>query len=196
MLCNSIDSSCLCRQPCFSFTPLTTTSWKLWKLCFAFAPSRAIRLNIRKTTQKPRECFIGLVPYTYKSTVVDALSTTNWSQNHYLSTIYSPISLRISEALATMEGFANIGIVTCLLALLSLTKSAYATQTNPSKPMVSAFYMFGDSTVDSGNNDGLATVFKTNFPPYGRDLADHKPTGRFSNGKLPTDILCMTRRTT
>lgn len=88
-----------------------------------------------------------------------------------------------------MEGFANIGMVTCLLALLSLTKSASAAQTNAGKPKVSAAYIFGDSTVDPGNNDGLATVFKANFPPYGRDLADHKPTGRFTNGKLVTDML-------
>jgi hypothetical protein len=89
-----------------------------------------------------------------------------------------------------MERFANIGIVTCLLALLPLN----TTQTNPSKPMVSASYIFGDSTADPGNNDGLATIFKTNFPPYGRDLADQKPTGRFTNGKLVTDILCMIRK--
>lgn len=95
-----------------------------------------------------------------------------------------------------MEGFSNIGIVSCLLALLALTKLAYAAQTNFSKPLVSAVYIFGDSTVDPGNNDGLATAFKANFPPYGRDLVVPKPTGRFTNGKLATDILCMTLRIT
>jgi len=91
-----------------------------------------------------------------------------------------------------MEGFANISnIVTCLLALLSLTNLSYAAQTNSSNPIVSAVYIFGDSTADPGNNNGLATIFKANFPPYGRDFEDHKPTGRFTNGKLVTDILCM-----
>jgi hypothetical protein len=72
-----------------------------------------------------------------------------------------------------MERFENIGIVTCLLALFPLNTA----QNNPSKPMVSASYIFGDSTADPDNNDGLAMIFKTNFPKYGRDFADKKPTG-------------------
>ena len=88
-----------------------------------------------------------------------------------------------------MERFANISIVTCLLALLPLNTA----QTNPSKPMVSTCYIFGDSSVDLDNNDGLAMIFKTNFPPYGRNLADKKPTSRFTIGKLVRDILCMIR---
>ncbi|KAE8680751.1 GDSL esterase/lipase [Hibiscus syriacus] len=47
---------------------------------------------------------------------------------------------------------------------------------------------FGDSVVDVGNNDYLPTIFKANYPLYGRDFADQKPTGRFCNGKLATDI--------
>eukprot|EP00253_Pinus_taeda_P005741 PITA_05741 len=62
------------------------------------------------------------------------------------------------------------------------------TQTKATKPLVPAIYFFGDSTVDPGNNNELVTVAKANFPPYGRDFIDHKPTGRFTNGKLVTDI--------
>ncbi|CAL0312079.1 unnamed protein product [Lupinus luteus] len=54
---------------------------------------------------------------------------------------------------------------------------------------VSALYVFGDSTVDPGNNNYINTVFTSNFPPYGIDLPNHVPTGRFSNGKLGTDFL-------
>eukprot|EP01018_Ginkgo_biloba_P004752 Gb_24158 [translate_table: standard] len=53
----------------------------------------------------------------------------------------------------------------------------------------SVLIAFGDSTVDSGNNDYLLSAFKSNFPPYGRDFIDHKPTGRFCNGKLATDFV-------
>ena len=60
--------------------------------------------------------------------------------------------------------------------------------------LVSAIYIFGDSTADPGNNDGLATIFKADFPPYGRDLGNHKPTGRFTNGKLVTDIFGMIQK--
>ncbi|KMZ64297.1 GDSL esterase/lipase [Zostera marina] len=53
---------------------------------------------------------------------------------------------------------------------------------------VTAIFAFGDSTVDPGNNNFLPTTFRSNFPPYGKDFFRHKPTGRFTNGKLPTDF--------
>lgn len=54
---------------------------------------------------------------------------------------------------------------------------------------VPALFVFGDSIVDPGNNNYIPTLAKANFPPYGRDFIDHKPTGRFSNGKLSTDFI-------
>lgn len=54
---------------------------------------------------------------------------------------------------------------------------------------VPAAFAFGDSVVDPGNNNGLATVAKCNFPPYGRDLDPGVPIGRFSNGRVPSDML-------
>ncbi|KAK7261758.1 hypothetical protein RIF29_28077 [Crotalaria pallida] len=58
--------------------------------------------------------------------------------------------------------------------------------------LVPAIITFGDSAVDVGNNDYLFTLFKANYPPYGRDFVNHKPTGRFCNGKLATDITAET----
>ena len=55
-------------------------------------------------------------------------------------------------------------------------------------PLVPALNIFGDSVVDVGNNNGLYTLVKANFPPYGRDFVHHRPTGRFCNGKLATDF--------
>lgn len=55
--------------------------------------------------------------------------------------------------------------------------------------LVPAMFIFGDSVVDVGNNNGLSTLIKSNFPPYGRDFLNHRPTGRFSNGKLATDFV-------
>lgn len=57
-----------------------------------------------------------------------------------------------------------------------------------SAALVPALITFGDSTVDVGNNDYLKTVFRADFPPYGRDFKNHEPTGRFCNGKLATDL--------
>lgn len=55
---------------------------------------------------------------------------------------------------------------------------------------VSAIYVFGDSIVDTGNNDYIKTYSKCNFPPYGVDFINNRSTGRFSNGKVITDFFC------
>ncbi|KAH7564992.1 hypothetical protein JRO89_XS09G0100100 [Xanthoceras sorbifolium] len=56
---------------------------------------------------------------------------------------------------------------------------------------VPALYVFGDSTVDSGNNNFLPSISKANFPPFGIDFADGKPTGRFSNGRTEADFIAQ-----
>ncbi|KAG8472474.1 hypothetical protein CXB51_035282 [Gossypium anomalum] len=54
---------------------------------------------------------------------------------------------------------------------------------------VPAIIVFGDSTVDPGNNNQVSTVLKSNFEPYGRDYNGGQPTGRFSNGRIATDFI-------
>lgn len=52
-----------------------------------------------------------------------------------------------------------------------------------------AFFVFGDSLVDNGNNNYLATSARADSPPYGIDYPTHRPTGRFSNGLNIPDII-------
>ncbi|XP_031282607.1 GDSL esterase/lipase At5g18430-like [Pistacia vera] len=52
-----------------------------------------------------------------------------------------------------------------------------------------AFFIFGDSLVDSGNNNYLATTARADSPPYGVDYPTRRPTGRFSNGLNIPDII-------
>ncbi|WOL12917.1 GDSL esterase/lipase [Canna indica] len=52
-----------------------------------------------------------------------------------------------------------------------------------------AFFIFGDSLVDNGNNNYLATTARADQPPYGIDTPNRRPTGRFSNGKNVPDIV-------
>lgn len=75
--------------------------------------------------------------------------------------------------------------VTLVLLIVScfLTCGSFAQDT-----LVPAIMTFGDSAVDVGNNDYLPTLFKADYPPYGRDFANKQPTGRFCNGKLATDF--------
>jgi hypothetical protein len=52
-----------------------------------------------------------------------------------------------------------------------------------------AFFVFGDSLVDNGNNNYLMTTARADAPPYGIDFPTHLPTGRFSNGLNIPDII-------
>lgn len=52
-----------------------------------------------------------------------------------------------------------------------------------------AFFVFGDSLVDNGNNNYLVTTARADTPPYGIDFPTHRPTGRFSNGYNLPDLI-------
>ncbi|KAL9668694.1 hypothetical protein QQ045_006232 [Rhodiola kirilowii] len=54
---------------------------------------------------------------------------------------------------------------------------------------VPSIIVFGDSTMDAGNNNQISTLARSDFQPYGRDFAGGKPTGRFSNGRIPSDFI-------
>ncbi|ONI32330.1 hypothetical protein PRUPE_1G361600 [Prunus persica] len=59
----------------------------------------------------------------------------------------------------------------------------------PNNVTIPGVFMFGDSIVDTGNNNNLTTLVKSNFLPYGRDFMGGLPTGRFGNGKVPSDLI-------
>ncbi|KAA8526561.1 hypothetical protein F0562_008236 [Nyssa sinensis] len=58
-----------------------------------------------------------------------------------------------------------------------------------SRAKVPAIIVFGDSSVDPGNNNQIPTMARSNFEPYGRDFSGGLATGRFSNGRIPTDFI-------
>ncbi|EEF40427.1 zinc finger protein, putative [Ricinus communis] len=74
----------------------------------------------------------------------------------------------------------------CLISVLFvLTLETLALQAD-----ARAFFAFGDSLVDSGNNNYLATTARPDAPPYGIDYPTHQPTRRFSNGLNIPDLIC------
>ncbi|KAJ9703105.1 hypothetical protein PVL29_004747 [Vitis rotundifolia] len=75
--------------------------------------------------------------------------------------------------------FSSWMILALVLALGTIAPQAHAR----------AFFVFGDSLVDSGNNDYLVTTARADSPPYGIDYPTHRPTGRFSNGLNIPDII-------
>lgn len=54
---------------------------------------------------------------------------------------------------------------------------------------ITCMLVFGDYSVDPGNNNRLSTDMKSNFLPYGMDFFNGRPTGRFTDGRLATDFI-------
>ncbi|CAL1407259.1 unnamed protein product [Linum trigynum] len=77
----------------------------------------------------------------------------------------------------------------CLERLLLVLLLYFLNAIKPTTCEVPAVIVFGDSSVDAGNNNVISTLLKSNFQPYGRDFDGGRPTGRFSNGKIPPDYI-------
>ncbi|XP_020401108.1 GDSL esterase/lipase At5g55050 [Zea mays] len=80
------------------------------------------------------------------------------------------------------------------LAAVSLSLLALALQGAAAETLVPAMFVFGDSTVDVGNNNFLERCnvsCKANYPHFGVDYIDQAPTGRFSNGYNLADQLAQ-----
>ncbi|KAK6939321.1 GDSL lipase/esterase [Dillenia turbinata] len=93
----------------------------------------------------------------------------------------------MSKGQVNMTGFfVGCYVITLLVLLFGASEAVIKLPPNISLP---ALIAFGDSIVDPGNNNGLTTVAKSNFYPYGKDFEGGRPTGRFSNGKIPTDLI-------
>nr|GME06192.1 GDSL esterase/lipase EXL3-like [Ipomoea batatas] len=74
--------------------------------------------------------------------------------------------------------------------LLLFASAGEAKMKLPDGAVVPAIIGLGDSIIDQGMNNYIPTVVKCDFPPYGQDFAGGgMPTGRFSNGKTPPDLI-------
>ncbi|KAM7269803.1 hypothetical protein ACFE04_025300 [Oxalis oulophora] len=84
--------------------------------------------------------------------------------------------------MATSLFFSVSGLL--LLCLVIIAPNVFITQVEGR-----AFFVFGDSLVDNGNNNYLVTAARADAPPYGIDYPTHQPTGRFSNGFNIPDLI-------
>ncbi|KAI9120689.1 hypothetical protein K1719_007722 [Acacia pycnantha] len=80
-------------------------------------------------------------------------------------------------------------LVLVLVPWFSLAMDVHYIRQLAAQYNVSCLLVFGDSSVDPGNNNVLPTMVKSNFPPYGKDFFNGHPTGRFSNGRLASDFI-------
>ncbi|KAM4108121.1 hypothetical protein ACB094_03G021600 [Castanea mollissima] len=81
--------------------------------------------------------------------------------------------------------FASSFILFILQVYACLFFCTRGAQTNKT---FSAIFSFGDSILDTGMNNNLLSS-RCNYPPYGRDFPGKVATGRFCNGKNPTDLI-------
>ncbi|XP_042509608.1 GDSL esterase/lipase At2g30310-like [Macadamia integrifolia] len=87
----------------------------------------------------------------------------------------------VSSSSSSSSSFFSFSFFFVLLLLHSCTAH--------NLPKFSAILIFGDSTVDTGNNNFIPTIFRANHAPYGREFPGHVATGRFSDGKLVPDLV-------
>lgn len=76
----------------------------------------------------------------------------------------------------------------CLSAVFGVVLFLIVVVSSQQEPQVPAFFIFGDSLVDNGNNNGILTLARANYRPYGIDFPQGT-TGRFTNGRTYVDAL-------
>lgn len=87
--------------------------------------------------------------------------------------------------LQLMAASSSSNSVTICLIILALG----TIHSSPQAEAARAFFVFGDSLVDNGNNNYLITTARADSYPYGIDSPTHRATGRFSNGLNIADII-------
>ncbi|CAD5324770.1 unnamed protein product [Arabidopsis thaliana] len=80
----------------------------------------------------------------------------------------------------------KLQIIWLALVLIAVEANAVKQGKNATIP---ALIVFGDSIMDTGNNNNLPTLLKCNFPPYGKHYPGGFATGRFSDGRVPSDLI-------
>ncbi|XVF59817.1 hypothetical protein PTKIN_Ptkin07bG0306300 [Pterospermum kingtungense] len=90
--------------------------------------------------------------------------------------------------LSSFPSFCRTVVFSLFVVLCCQDNSNEAALVLPNNETIPAIFVFGDSIVDPGNNNNLKTIAKGNFLPYGQDFPTG-PTGRFSNGRVPSDLI-------
>lgn len=89
-------------------------------------------------------------------------------------------------------GMESLAMKALVISLVLGAVAAVRPSSSKKVVMVPAMYVFGDSTLDVGNNNHLPgkDVPRADKPYYGIDLPGvGKPTGRFSNGYNVADFV-------
>lgn len=156
----------------------------------------------------PQAAATGSLPHSHSKHIFPAAHHLPCSAIHLLAAYTDSISIHIisteyylarCSCILAAGAMIRVSIVSykspimvLLLALLvcvSLVASpATAAAGAEEVHLVPALYVFGDSTVDVGNNQHLPGKSALHLP-YGIDFPHSRPTGRFSNGYNVADFV-------
>lgn len=89
-----------------------------------------------------------------------------------------------------MKSFINYLFVNILVLILWSCWATVRVLSQAQQQQVPCMFIFGDSLVDNGNNNGLLTLSKANYMPYGIDFPEGA-SGRFTNGRTFVDALAQ-----
>ncbi|KAL8140507.1 hypothetical protein V2J09_006528 [Rumex salicifolius] len=87
--------------------------------------------------------------------------------------------------MASLQPTAILVYSTALVLVLVFLAGFGGVNGDPDAP---CYFIFGDSLVDNGNNNNIASLARANYLPYGIDF-EGGPTGRFCNGKTAVDVI-------
>lgn len=89
-----------------------------------------------------------------------------------------------------MKTVGELSLLVCLIIICFNGRgwSQRLPRPQPQQSQVPCFFIFGDSLVDNGNNNGILTLARANYRPYGIDFPQGT-TGRFTNGRTFVDAL-------
>lgn len=99
----------------------------------------------------------------------------------YLLTYYFKIYI-----MGILSKYQRAHIIKLIIYWLFCSIMLTCSRINATKSNIANF-VFGDSLVDVGNNNYIATLSKANYVPNGIDFG--MPTGRFTNGRTIIDII-------
>lgn len=95
---------------------------------------------------------------------------------------------KIDTSNMTRLRFLMICFLKIIFSCLLISGHTHSSPPLPEKHV--AFFIFGDSLFDAGNNNYINTTtgFQANFLPYGETFFKH-PTGRFCDGRIIPDFI-------
>lgn len=111
----------------------------------------------------------------YQTSTLPSSSASLFNHRQYIVFLFCFVNFKTN--VASMASASSLA-----LGSLAIFGLAMALGTLSSQAEGRAFFVFGDSLVDNGNNNYLATTARADSPPYGIDYPTRRPTGRFSNG--------------